>query len=164
VQVINVNNPLSAVVSGPADRVDALLDAAKEAGALGARSLPVRAPYHSRLVEPAAAAFRDFLGGVAVRDAACDIVSHIDQRVVRRREDIVDLFAANISRPFDWLATMRALVALGTDTFVECGAGGSLRRVARFIEGDYRFLSMDDLRKAAAAGEGGGRGEGGGPP
>ncbi|MHC4175966.1 MAG: ACP S-malonyltransferase [Planctomycetota bacterium] len=139
VEVTDVCSPRVVITSGRRSDLTKLLEAAKTKGGLHAKLLPVSLPFHSSLLRLVEGRIRDFLGQVEVRRPACGIVSCVNQMMLTSEEDVKEEVAGNVSHPINWLETMRRLLALGVDVFVECGLSESLCNLARNIDGDYRI-------------------------
>jgi len=117
--VANDNAPGQVVLSGPLEAVREAQEAARDAGAR-ARSLPVSGAFHSTLMEPAAAALREALACVEVREPSIPVWSNGSAApfVDVRRE-----LAENLLRPVRWRETILALHEAGVQRFEELGPG-----------------------------------------
>ena len=83
--------------------------------------------------------------GIDIKDSKYKIISGHNQKVVSKRDEIIDELSANICTRHNWLATMNKLIENGIKTFFECGAGKSLSKTAKFIEGDYKIYTIKTL-------------------
>ena len=145
VEIINQNNKLSFVISGKLDEVKLIVDKAKEEGALNTKVLPISAPYHSNFLKDAAKSFTEYLKGINIKDSKYKIISGHNQKVISQKNEIIDELSANIYTKHNWLATMNKLIDLKVNSFFECGAGKSLSKTAKFIEGDYKIYTIKNL-------------------
>lgn len=150
-EIINVNNRHSFLVAGYENTIMKFVQMARERGALSAKLLSFHSPYHSRFMDPAARGFADYVGTVTVRDPSCVIVSSIDQREITGADEVVRDLIDNINHSINWLGTMECLIAAGSGSFIECGPGKSLQRIARFIKDDLEMYTVSSLRDLIAS-------------
>lgn len=146
-EIINVNNTNSYVLSGPLDDIYAVIDAAKEEGAINTKVLPIYSCYHSRLLDSAALQFREFVDSINVKAPECSVISNIDQREMISVDDIEKELVDNLNKKINWYQTMRKLLDCNVGTFVECGPGISLFKIGKFIEGDFKIYTVKTLKK-----------------
>lgn len=88
VEIVNTNSSNSYVISGIYSEVDKVLFLAKQEGAIHTRLLPVSIPYHSKFLCDAAKEFNNYLKKVHIKPSLYDIVSSIDQRIIKTKEDV----------------------------------------------------------------------------
>ncbi len=151
----NFNASDQTVVSGHKIAVDRLVGLAPKAGARKAVLLPVSAPFHSPLMEPAAERMEEFLEGVRFREPAFPVVANVDASPVRDGESARRTLIAQVVSPVRWVETMKLL----EDEFravsgVEFGAGRVLAGLSRRINEKLRivpFGAPDELDAAVAA-------------
>ena len=145
VEIVNENSGHSFLVSGLRGDVIAMLGRARQEGALHARLLPFGSPYHSRFMDRAAREFRDELDAFEMEDPRCPLVSTIDGRLVADAGEVRRDLADNINNAIDWHGAVARMIALGADTFVECGPGRSLSRMMRFIDPKVSVWNLHTL-------------------
>jgi len=143
VEVSNQLAPFSFIVSGQYKNIERLLALSKGEGALHTRIFPVTLPYHALLLKSGAQAFAKKIRHIRIGIPANPIISLVDQTILSTPEALRDELVRNLYHPLNWMATCQRLIAQGRCEFIECGPSGSLVKNARFIEGDYRFLSFD---------------------
>jgi len=146
VEIANQNASYSFVISGVQQDVSALLSLAKEEGALHTRNIPVSVPYHSNKLKPGAIAFADRTSHLTISLPTNPIVSLIDQKELSTPDDLRQELFRNLFHPLNWLKTTEWFIRQGIQEFIECGPSGDLAKNARFIEGDYRFLTLDKVQ------------------
>ena len=151
-EIVNVNNRHSFLVAGYERNVRDVLAEARSIGALNVQYLTFRSPYHSRFMNGAADRFRDYCSGTRIYDPLYPLVSTVDLREITTWEDVLTDLAANINHPIDWHETMKRMIGLGVDSFIECGPGRSIYRMAKFIEGDFRVYYLHTLNDLLASG------------
>jgi malonyl CoA-acyl carrier protein transacylase len=128
--VANDNAPHQVVLSGAREHLPAAAAAAREAG-LRAVELPVAGAFHSPLMEPAVAPFRQALEGVAVRPPRIPVFSCVTSAPVD--DDVRATLADGIRRPVRWRETVLALHAAGARRFEEVGPGRVLSGLVKRI-------------------------------
>ena len=131
VELSNFNSPGQVVVGGETAAVRAVLEALRAAGARRAVPLTVSAPFHTRLMAPAAARLAAALEEVPIRDARIPVVANVSAAPVRTADDIRRALLAQVASPVRWEASVRALHAAGVRTFVEIGPGTTLSAMIR---------------------------------
>lgn len=143
VEISNQLAPFSFIVSGEYKNIERLLALSKEEGALHTRIFPVTLPYHALLLKSGAQAFAEKIRPIRIGIPANPIISVIDQAVLTTPEALRDELVRNLYHPLNWMATCQRLISQGRCEFIECGPSASLIKNARFVEGDYRFLSFN---------------------
>ncbi len=143
VDVANLNAPQQTVISGSAAGVAA---AAERLKAAGGRALPLKvsAPFHCRLMLPAAHALQPHLAGVELRPLAARLVANVTAEVVEDPEVERGLLLEQVTAPVRWVETLQRLHALGVRRFVEFGGGSVLTGLVG------RTLTGDDVEAHAA--------------
>jgi [acyl-carrier-protein] S-malonyltransferase len=145
--IINQNSEFSFLLSGNKVHLAKVLADATAMGAMQARMLPVSHPYHARVLEHAAARFQKALMTLEIGTNQYKYVSAIDNRIILNREDIIEELTKNLFHGFDWYKTFMFLQKNGVDTFIECGAGESLYKMGKFIEGDFKIYNLKKIQQ-----------------
>lgn len=127
----NYNGPGQIVIAGHAEAVDAALEAAKARGGRKAMKLPVSAPFHSPLMQPAQARMTPVLEALAFAAPACPLVNNVDAAVVSDPAAIRDGLVRQIPGAVRWEAIMDVLLGTGVSTFIELGPGKVLSGLAK---------------------------------
>ncbi len=130
----NDNAPGQIVVSGHAAAVQRAVALAKEKGAKRAVELAVSAPFHCRLMEPAAERMAEALETAAIRAPAIPVVANVSAEPARDPATIRQNLIDQVTAPVRWRESMLALRDQGVDTLVELGAGKVLSGLARRID------------------------------
>lgn len=147
VSIINQNSEFSFLLSGHKSHLEKILADATIMGAMQARMLPVSHPYHAPVLEAAAASFQKALPDMNIGTNELTYVSAIDNRIVLNREAIMEELTKNLFHGFDWYKTFMFLQQNGVDTFIECGAGESLYKIGKFIEGDFKIFNLKKIQQ-----------------
>ena len=156
VEAVNFNAPGQVVIAGNAAAVARAIEAAKARGAKRAVALPVSVPSHSRLMLGAAQQLAQRLAGVAVRMPDVPAVYTVDVQTHSSQDGIRRALEEQLYKPVRWSETVRAMLASGVTTIVECGPGKVLTALNRRIERrpDLKMLAIEDpdgLQAALAA-------------
>jgi len=153
VEPVNFNAPGQTVIAGNATAVARAIDAAKARGAKRAVLLPVSVPAHSSLMVGAAERLAEKLATVDVRLPNVAAVYTVDVRKHTSPDGIRQSLKEQLFKPVRWADTLRAMLAGGATTFVECGPGKVLTSLNRRIERkpELRMLALEDPASIAAA-------------
>jgi [acyl-carrier-protein] S-malonyltransferase len=153
VEAVNFNAPGQVVVAGHATAVARAIEVAKSRGAKRAVLLPVSVPSHSRLMLGAARRLAERLASVDVRMPEVEAVYAVGVATHTSPDGIRRALAAQLHEPVRWAATVRAMLAAGTTTIVECGPGKVLTALNRRIERrpDLAMLAVEDPDSLNAA-------------
>jgi [acyl-carrier-protein] S-malonyltransferase len=145
--VANDNDPGQVVISGHREAVERALGIAKEMGAKRALLLPVSAPFHSPLMEPAAHAMEQALGDADIARPAVPLYANVTASAVRDPAEIRRLLVEQVTGMVRWRESVAAMSAAGVGHFVEFG-GKVLGPMVKRIVPDATVTSvvtMDDI-------------------
>ena len=133
------------------------MTAATAAGARRAVPLPVSAPFHCALMEPAAGRLEPVLAAIPFEDPGFPVYTNVDAEPVHTAESARQALVRQVASPVRWQQLIERMVADGFDTFVEVGPGKVLSGLIRRIDRRARVLNVFDPEQArVAAGELGG--------
>jgi len=131
----NFNSAGQVVIAGHAEAVSRATEVAKARGAKRALPLPVSAPFHCSLMQPAADRLQAVLDEVAVENLQIPVVSNVEAQPYRESGRVKELLVRQVCAPVRWEESVTAMVALGVDQFIEIGPGkvlsGLVKRMAR---------------------------------
>ncbi|WBU61046.1 ACP S-malonyltransferase [Paracoccus albus] len=137
-QAANDNDPAQVVISGHKDAVERAAALAKERGAKRALMLPVSAPFHSVLMQPAAAAMSDALAAVEIQPPAVPLVANVRAEPVIEPGAIRILLVEQVTGSVRWRESIEFLSGAGVTEFWEIGAGkalsGMIKRITKEAE------------------------------
>jgi len=153
VEPVNFNAPGQTVIAGDATAVARAIEAAKARGAKRAVALPVSVPSHSSLMLGAADRLAERLKTVDLRMPNVRAVYTVDVKTHQSPDGIRQALREQLFKPVRWADTVRAMIASGVTTFVECGPGKVLTSLGKRIEKrpELRMLAADDPGSLAAA-------------
>jgi [acyl-carrier-protein] S-malonyltransferase len=145
--VANDNDPSQVVISGHRGAVERALEIAKEKGAKRAVLLPVSAPFHSPLMEPAALEMEQALAQVEIDEPAVPLYANVTAAPVEAPDEIRRLLVAQVTGMVRWRESVAAMAEAGVDHFVEFG-GKVLGPMVKRIAPDSKVTSvvtMEDI-------------------
>jgi len=141
-QAANDNGGGQVVVSGDKAAVERAVEIAREKGARRAMMLPVSAPFHCALMQPAADAMAAALATVTVKRPLVPVVANALVRPIREPADIVGALVAQVTGTVRWRESITFMAAAGVTTFYEVGAGKVLSGLVRRIADRARGVSI----------------------
>jgi [acyl-carrier-protein] S-malonyltransferase len=150
----NLNSPDQVVIAGHAGAVARAVELAKAAGARRALTLPVSAPFHCPLMEPAQERLKADLDATEFQDLAVPLVNGWQARVIRTGTEAREGLYQQVPNPVRWTEVIQQLASLGVTRFVEVGAGGVLTGLLRNIQSGLEGSKVgeaEDLEKVHAA-------------
>ncbi len=150
IEAANFNAPGQIIVSGEKSRIDAAVAAAKERGIKKIIPLNVAGAYHSRLMEPARAAFAAHLEGVAFAAPRFTVFTNTTGQAVREPADLKAALVKQVVSSVLWEDCMRSAAAAGATEFWELGPGGVLAGLARRTEKSWVVKSLAEYADVAA--------------
>ena len=156
VSAANLNSPGQTVISGAAGAVERAAALCKEAGAKRTVMLPVSAPFHCALMQPAQDALAKDLAGLEFRDPAFPVAANVSATLVSAGNAAREALIAQVTGAVRWVECVELLVADGATHFIEVGPGRVLSGLMRQIQGKDAatpVLNVEDsasLEKAVA--------------
>ncbi|WP_426147379.1 ACP S-malonyltransferase [Polaromonas sp. DSR2-3-2] len=153
VEAVNFNDPMQTVIAGSKAAVDKACEILKANGAKRALSLPVSAPFHSRLMKPAADRLREQLAGIEFAVPTIPVVNNVDVTVEADADRIRDALYRQAFGPVRWVECVQAIKAQGLTTLVECGPGKVLAGMVKRIDPELTGAPLFDIASLAAVKE-----------
>lgn len=152
VEAANYNSPAQVVIAGQKAAVERAIEIAKAKGAKRALVLPVSVPSHTSLMQPAAAQLAERLKGIAIHTPRFPIYT-VDTQVHSTPDGIRQSLCQQLVKPVRWTDTVRAMLATGVTSIIECGPGKVLSGLNRRIERnkEIAMLAIDDSASLSAA-------------
>jgi [acyl-carrier-protein] S-malonyltransferase len=144
VEAVNFNAPGQVVIAGHTGAVARACELAKAAGAKRALALPVSAPFHSRLLEPAARVLAETLAGIVVASPRIPLINNVDVAQPTNSADVRDALVRQAWHPVRWVETITAMKQAGVTHIVECGPGKVLSGLTRRIDRDIQSFNITD--------------------
>ncbi|UWR09915.1 ACP S-malonyltransferase [Sulfitobacter mediterraneus] len=153
-QLANENDPTQNVLSGSKAAIERAIVLAKEAGAKRALPLPVSAPFHCALMQPAADEMARALGEVTMNAPQVPLVANVTAEAVTDAGQIRDLLVQQVTGRVRWRSSVEWMAAQGVTEFWEIGAGKALSGMIRRIAKDSAMRAIgtpDDVTAAKDA-------------
>lgn len=144
VRPANFNSTEQTVISGHAGAVAKAGAALKAAGAMKIVPLPVSAPFHSPLMQPAAEGLRAVLASIAVGALAAPVVTNVEAEPNQDASRVKELLVAQMTAPVRWVEITRALVAAGVLEAIEFGPGKVLGGLCRRVDKTLKVHAVED--------------------
>lgn len=141
----NYNSPVQSVISGTAAGVAKAAAIAEERG-MHITVLDVSAPFHCRLMEPAAEKLKEHFRKITFTDTEMPVYMNVDAMPVTKADEIPDRLVRQASNPVRWADTIRKMHEDGIETFIECGPGKTLSRLAKKTVKGINVYRVEDLQ------------------
>ena len=152
-QAANDNGGGQVVVSGDKAAVDRAVEIAKSKGARRAMLLPVSAPFHCRLMQPAADAMAKALSDVTIRKPVSPLVANVLASAISDPDEIRLRLIEQVTGTVRWRESVAYMASRGVDRFFEIGAGKVLSGLVKRIAGGAVGVAVGGPNDIAAAKE-----------
>jgi len=149
VQLANINCPGQIVISGTRKGVETAMVQVKEKGAKRALPLDVSGPFHSALMKPAAEQLNEVLNDISIVQADIPVISNVTAEPITEPADIQEKLIEQLYSPVLWEDSVKKLLDLGVDTFVEVGPGKVLGGLIKKIDRSVNIYSVSSLETLA---------------
>jgi [acyl-carrier-protein] S-malonyltransferase len=143
-QPANYNDPGQIVIAGETARVQAAAAAAQTRRLGKTVLLKVSAPFHCRMLQPAAERLQQALEGVSFGDFAFPVIANVTATPYPSSQAVQDLLVTQVCAPVRWEASMRYAVRQGCKVLVEAGPGKVLAGMMRRIARDVRSMTFKE--------------------
>lgn len=143
-EAANINSPEQVVISGHAGAIARAIQLATERGAKKAVSLPVSAPFHCSLMQPAQDRLAAALKTLAFDDPTCPVICNVDAAPITSGEAARDALIRQVTGAVRWDDSVRVLIEKGASLFVEVGPGRVLWGLMRQIDRSKTCLTVGD--------------------
>lgn len=144
VEAVNYNAPAQVVIAGHVAAVERACELARAAGAKRAVTLPVSAPFHSRLLKPAAEVLERTLAGIDLRAPVVPLINNVDVAQPTDPAAIRDALVRQAWHPVRWVETIQAMKRQGVTHLVECGPGKVLSGLVKRIDRELVTFNVTD--------------------
>ncbi len=154
VAAANINSLDQIVISGAKAAVERAAELAKQSGAKRAVMLPVSAPFHCSLMQPAQDRLAEDLRALKFAGPTIPVVTNVDAQVVSSADEARDALIRQVTGAVQWVRSIQTLIQSGVQTFIEVGPGkvltGLLRQIDRSKTG-MNVENQDSLDKTLQA-------------
>ena len=144
VQAANLNSPGQTVISGAVAAVEAAAALAKAKGARRTVMLPVSAPFHCAMMQPAQEEVARVLDGIALSEPRIPVAANVTGGLVTTAAEARDALVRQVTGAVRWVECVQTLVGAGATPFVEVGPGKVLCGLMKQIDGTQKALNVED--------------------
>jgi [acyl-carrier-protein] S-malonyltransferase len=144
VQAANLNSPSQTVISGAAAAVEKAAALCKAKGARRTVMLPVSAPFHCALMQPAQEEVARVLATIEMNDPRISVAANVTGGLVTTADATRDALIRQVTGAVRWVDCVRSLKAAGADIFIEVGPGKVLCGLLKQIDPALKSLSVED--------------------
>ena len=140
----NLNSPDQIVISGSKAAVERAAELAKQRGAKRAIMLPVSAPFHCALMQPAQDRLAADLAALNFHTPGIPVMCNVDAKLVTTAEQAREALIRQVTGAVQWDKSMRGLIELGVQSFVEVGPGKVLCGLMKQIDKTRSCFNVED--------------------
>ena len=144
VEAVNFNAPGQVVIAGASDAVTKACELLKAAGAKRALPLPVSAPFHSSLLQPASEKLKTYLTNIEFKTPTISVINNVDVQILNDPVAIKDALVRQAAKPVRWQETIQAMAQQGITQVVECGPGKVLAGLTKRINDQVTGVPVFD--------------------
>ena len=144
VEAVNFNAPGQVVIAGASDAVTKACELLKVAGAKRALPLPVSAPFHSSLLQPASEKLKGYLANIEFKVPTISVINNVDVQILNDPSAIKDALVRQAAKPVRWQETIQAMAGQGITQVVECGPGKVLAGLTKRINDQVTGVPVFD--------------------
>jgi [acyl-carrier-protein] S-malonyltransferase len=144
VEAVNFNAPGQVVIAGASDAVTKACELLKAAGAKRALPLPVSAPFHSSLLQPASEKLKAYLTDIEFEAPSISVINNVDVQILNDPTAIKDALVRQAAKPVRWQETIQAMAQQGITQVVECGPGKVLAGLTKRINDQVTGIPVFD--------------------
>ena len=144
VEAVNFNAPGQVVIAGASAAVAKACELLKAAGAKRALPLPVSAPFHSSLLQPASEKLKGYLANIEFKEPTIAVINNVDVEILNDPIAIKDALVRQAAKPVRWQETIQAMAAQGITQVVECGPGKVLAGLTKRIHDQVTGVPVFD--------------------
>ena len=144
VEAVNFNALGQVVIAGASDAVSKACELLKAAGAKRALPLPVSAPFHSSLLQPASEKLKTYLADIEFKAPTISVINNVDVAILNDPNAIKDALVRQAAKPVRWHETIQAMADQGIVQAVECGPGKVLAGLTKRINDQMTGVPLFD--------------------
>lgn len=145
----NFNSPGQIVIAGHASAVTRAIEIAKGKGYRKAMLLPVSAPFHCALMQPAADRLKAVLDGLTCQKMLLPVVTNVEACANTDCARVQDLLVTQVCAPVLWEQSVNAMIQSGVTRFIEIGPGKVLSGLVKRISKDVQLANVEDRSSLA---------------
>lgn len=145
VSVANINAPGQIVIAGTKSGIERAIEVAKKRGVRRALPLPVSAPFHCALMQPAAERLEPILEAAAFKDLWFSLVSNVDASPIGTATAVRNALYRQVASPVRWVESVQQMVSMGVKRIVEIGPGSVLTGLVKRIDPSVELVNVSDV-------------------
>jgi [acyl-carrier-protein] S-malonyltransferase len=145
---VNYNCPSQTVIAGEEAACATVAQKALEAGAMKAVRLSVNAAFHTKLMDSAAAEFKEKISALHFAKPNVSLYSNTTANKMEEISDVPSYLATQMTNAVLWQSIVENMIKDGVDTFVECGPGKTLAGLIKRIDKTVKVLNIQDQKSA----------------
>ncbi len=145
-EAVNFNSPGQVVIAGSYDSLSKAASAASSVGALKVVPLNVSGAFHSSLMKEAAERMKEVLSSAQLINPRVPVFTNCDSKPTTSAEEIRNKLFIQIDHPVLWEASVRNMISLGVEAFVEVGPGKVLSGLIKRIERKIKIYNIEDVK------------------
>jgi [acyl-carrier-protein] S-malonyltransferase len=145
VSAANLNSPGQTVISGALAAVEKASALAKAKGAKRAVMLPVSAPFHCALMQPAQEEVARVLGELTLTDPRIPVAANVTGGLVTTADEVRDVLTRQVTGAVRWIDCMKTLIAAGTQAYIELAPGKVLCGLLKQIDPAQKSMNVEDI-------------------
>lgn len=146
VEPANLNCPGQTVIAGEIKAVEAACEKCKEKGASKTISLTVSGPFHTSMLQPAAEKLAEELKGICIKDLSIPVITNVTGDIIENKEEIKPYLKRQVMSTVLFEKSIRKMIDMGIDTFIEIGPGKALSGFVRKINRKALILNVQDIK------------------
>lgn len=144
--IANYNCPGQIVIAGDKAAVEKAGEIVVEKGAKRAVMLNVSGPFHTSLLKPAAEKLNAELKTMDIKDMTLPVITNLTAEVVEDKSQVIDILTNQVMSPVKWEQSVRKMLELGVDTFIELGPGKTLSSFVKKVTREVAVYNVDALK------------------
>ncbi len=144
--IANYNCPGQIVIAGDKAAVEKAAEIVKEMGARRAVMLNVSGPFHTSLLKPASDKLNEELKHITLSDFKVPVITNLTAEVVGSKDEVTDILTKQVMNPVKWEQSVRKMLELGVDTFVELGPGKTLASFVKKVTKEAAVYNVEDIK------------------
>lgn len=141
----NFNCPGQIVISGEKEAVNIAMEKLKEAGAKRALELKTSGPFHTRMLKKASDELRKELENIHINSFETKVIKNIDGKEYSDTDNVKEILSNHIINPVKFEHSLRTMIDMGVDTFIEIGPGKTLSGFVKKIDRELNVFNINDV-------------------
>lgn len=144
--IANYNCPGQIAIAGDKAAVEKASEIVLEKGARRAVMLNVSGPFHTPLLQSASEKLNVELNSTQINDMNIPVITNLTAEVVNDKSEVIDILTKQVMSPVKWEQSVRKMLELGVDTFIELGPGRTLSSFVKKVTRDVAVYNVEDLK------------------